>query len=43
MVRIGEKIRTLRRDRGISQEVLAGALGVSFQSVSKWENEISHS
>lgn len=41
MVRIGEKIRQLRRSRGISQEVLAGALGVSFQSVSKWENDLT--
>jgi len=35
---IGNKIRSLRKARNISQEVLAQYLGVSFQSVSKWEN-----
>ena len=38
---IGKKIRTLRRQKNISQEVLAQYLGVSFQAVSKWENGIS--
>jgi len=38
MVRIGEKIKSLRKQRNISQEVLAGYLGVSFQAVSKLEN-----
>ena len=37
-IRLGEKIRTLRKDKNISQEVLAQYLGVSFQAVSKWEN-----
>lgn len=37
-IRLGEKIRTLRKVKGISQEVLAQYLGVSYQSVSKWEN-----
>lgn len=36
-IRLGEKIRSLRKQRDISQEVLAQALGVSFQAVSKWE------
>lgn len=35
---IGKKIRTLRRQKNISQEVLAQYLGVSFQAVSKWES-----
>lgn len=36
-VRMGDKIRSLRKQRGISQEVLSQVLGVSFQAVSKWE------
>jgi len=35
---MGEKIRLLRKQKGISQEVLAQYLGLSFQAVSKWEN-----
>lgn len=38
IIRLGEKIRTLRKARNISQEVLAQYLGVTFQAVSKWEN-----
>ena len=37
-IKLGEKIRALRKSRNISQEVLAQYLGVSFQAVSKWEN-----
>ena len=35
---IGEKIQKLRREKGLSQEALAEAVGVSRQSVSKWES-----
>lgn len=35
---IGSKIKNLRRQKNISQEVLAQYLGVSFQAVSKWES-----
>lgn len=38
-VKLGKKIRELRKARNISQEVLAQFLGVSFQAVSKWEND----
>lgn len=38
MMGLGEKIKSLRKERNISQEVLANYLGVSFQAVSKWEN-----
>ncbi len=37
-IHLGEKIRSLRKAKNISQEVLAQYLGVSFQAVSKWEN-----
>ena len=40
-IQIGEKIRQLRKKQNISQEVLAQALGLSFQAVSKWENGVS--
>lgn len=36
-MKIGEKIRTLRKAKNISQEELANLLGVTFQAVSKWE------
>lgn len=39
MINLGNKIKQLRKQRGISQEVLARHLGVSFQAVSKWETE----
>lgn len=34
---LGEKLQLLRRSRGLSQEQLAEALGVSRQAISKWE------
>ena len=36
---LGERIQTLRKEQGMSQEALAEAAGVSRQSVSKWEND----
>jgi len=38
---LSERILTLRKEKGLTQEALAGQLGVSFQAVSKWENEQS--
>ncbi len=34
---VGEKLQTLRKSKGLSQEQLAEALAVSRQAVSKWE------
>lgn len=36
-MQLGEKIKFFRKQKNISQEVFANALGVSFQAVSKWE------
>lgn len=38
---IGDKIRLLRKNKGITQHQLAEELSVSSQSVSKWENHVS--
>ena len=38
-VKLGKKIRELRKSKNVSQEVLAQYLGISFQAVSKWEND----
>lgn len=38
---IGNKIKKLRKDKNITQEQLANILNISFQSVSKWENNIA--
>jgi len=37
MVKLGEKIKSWRKEKNISQEALAKYLGVSYQAVSKWE------
>lgn len=36
-MKIGEKIKQLRKTKGLSQDALANVLGVTFQAVSKWE------
>lgn len=37
---LGNKIRSLRLRAGMTQEMLAEELGVSFQTISKWENGV---
>ncbi|MBR4054057.1 MAG: helix-turn-helix domain-containing protein [Clostridia bacterium] len=36
-LQIGTQIKTLRKERGLTQEAVAEAVGVSYQAVSKWE------
>ena len=43
MQSLGEKIRQARREKGLTQEQLAQTLFVSRQTVSNWENGVSHS
>ena len=38
---MGQIIMRLRREKGLTQEQLANELGVSYQAVSKWENNNS--
>ena len=38
---IGKQIRELRKKSGMTQEQLADMIGISFQAVSKWENNIA--
>ena len=42
MIDIGKQITAMRRERDITQEQLATLIGVSAQTVSKWECGISH-
>ncbi len=38
---IGTQIKNLRKSKNMTQEQLAELLGISFQAVSKWENNIT--
>ena len=41
IIAIGRKIKELRIKKGLSQKELANYLGVSFQTISKWENDVA--
>ena len=41
-LKLGKKIIELRKKKGMTQEQLAGALGVSAPAVSKWETDSSY-
>lgn len=40
---LAEKLKSMRKQAGLSQEQLAEKLGVSRQAVTKWETGVSHS
>ena len=42
-MKLPEKLLTLRKRSGFSQEALSEKLGVSRQTVSRWELGVSHS
>ena len=37
----GSKLNLMRKKAGLTQEEIAGELGISPQAVSKWENDLS--
>ena len=41
MINLGNKIRELRVNKGLTQEQLATALNLSPQAISKWETGVS--
>ena len=40
---IGSKIKAARIEKNLTQEQVAELLGVSRQTISNWENDLSHS
>ena len=42
-IMLNENIKRIRKSKGLSQEELAIKLNVVRQTISKWENGVSHS
>lgn len=40
---LGEKIASARKEKGMTQEMLAEQLGVTRQAVARWESSARHS
>lgn len=40
-IKLGNKLKQLRLRKGVTQDTLAKSLNVSFQTISKWENNVS--
>ena len=40
-MKVGEKIKELRQEKGLSQEHLAKAIGVSQKAVDYWERNVN--
>ncbi|MBP3392285.1 MAG: helix-turn-helix transcriptional regulator [Clostridia bacterium] len=40
-MKIGDKIKSLRKAQDITQEKIAAYLNISYQAISKWENGVS--
>ena len=40
-MQLGRRIKELRKTRNITQQDLAEMLGVSYQAISRWENNIT--
>ena len=43
MSSLGQSLLNARKNAGLTQEAVAEHLGVSRQTISKWELEVSHS
>lgn len=43
ILNVGKRIQSLRRARGMSQEALAEQIGITRQTISKWELGVSQS
>ena len=41
-MQVGKRIKELRIENNLTQEALAEQLGVSFQAVSRWENDLTY-